>query len=180
MYPFIRMAHQIWRHRNDPPLPMTGTHESRHICWPWDIDPWVELNNGRTLTLYDLGRIPMSQRIGLVPVLRREGWGVAVAGVSVRYRRRIRAFQKFTMQSRTTCWDDKFSYMEQSMWLSNGECASHSLVRGAVTSKNGIVPPAVLAEKMGVDPVSPPMPDWIKDWVKAEAERPWPPMQDGA
>ena len=54
------------RRRRLPPLPVLGTHVSHHRCWPWDLDPWVELNNGRTLTLYDLGRIPMAQRTGLI------------------------------------------------------------------------------------------------------------------
>jgi hypothetical protein len=73
MYPVARLAWQLWRHRADPPLPLLGTHESRHRCWPWDLDVFLELNNGRTLTLYDLGRIPWFRRIGLDRVLRREG-----------------------------------------------------------------------------------------------------------
>ena len=65
MYPVIRMAKEIVKFRNAPALPITGTHVSQHICWPWDIDLWMELNNGRTLTLFDLGRIPLAIRTGL-------------------------------------------------------------------------------------------------------------------
>ena len=54
MYPFLRMVKETWANRNAPPLGLTGTHVSHHICWPWDLDIWMELNNGRTLTLYDL------------------------------------------------------------------------------------------------------------------------------
>ncbi len=75
MYPFIRMGWQIFKHRNDPPLPPGGVHESSHYCLPWDLDLWRELNNGRTLTLYDLGRIPLAKRIGLIPALRRATGG---------------------------------------------------------------------------------------------------------
>ena len=89
MYPFLRMVKETWANRNAPPLGLTGTHVSHHICWPWDLDIWMELNNGRTLTLYDLGRIPMAIRAGLIAVLRREGWGITVAGVSVRLNRAI-------------------------------------------------------------------------------------------
>ena len=35
----------------------------------------MELNNGRTLTLYDLGRIPMMLRLGVIRTLRAKGWG---------------------------------------------------------------------------------------------------------
>ena len=69
MYPVVRMFWQLWKHRNDPKLGFNDEHVSSHLCLPWDIDIWMELNNGRTLTLYDLGRIPLGQRTGLVPVL---------------------------------------------------------------------------------------------------------------
>ena len=126
MYPFLRMVWQMFKHRNDPPLPLTGTHESRHICMPWDIDLWMELNNGRTLTLFDLGRIPLAQRVGLIPALRRKAWGLVVAGGSVRYRRRIRAFETIDMRSRAVWWDDKFIYIEQSMWKASGNARTTS------------------------------------------------------
>ena len=64
------------------------------------------------------------------------------------------------------------------MWKRNGECASHVLYRAAVTDRNGIVkPPRVLAA-LGQDMASPPVPEWIANWIAAEATRPWPPMQD--
>jgi acyl-CoA thioesterase FadM len=175
MYPFLRLGYQIWRHRGDPTLGPTDTHVSQHICWPWDLDFWRELNNGRTLTLFDLGRVPMSRRTGLFEGLKAKGWGLAVAGASVRYRKRIKAFDRITMRSRGVTWDNRFFYVEQSMWV-GGEAACHALIRSAVTSRAGIVPPARLIEAMGRDPAPPPTPDWIAAWIAAEAHRPWPPM----
>lgn len=176
MYPFVRLGWQLWKHRNDPPMAMTDTHVSHHICWPWDLDLWIELNNGRTLTLYDLGRITMAPRIGLTPVLRRNRWALAIVGGSIRYRRRVRFMDRVTMKTRAVCWDDRFIYTEQSMWKADGECASHVLLRAAVTGKSGIVPPAQVVAAIGADPVSPPMPDWVAAWVAADQHRPWPPM----
>ncbi|MFZ1662651.1 MAG: thioeseterase, partial [Paracoccaceae bacterium] len=76
MYPFVRMVKEGWKFRTASALGLTDTHVSHHICWPWDLDMWVELNNGRTLTLYDLGRIPMAVRTGLIDVLRGNRWGI--------------------------------------------------------------------------------------------------------
>lgn len=177
MYPLIRMVYQIHRHRKDPPLPLTGTHVSQHYCLPWDIDLWRELNNGRTLTLYDLGRIPLAMRVGLVSVLRRKRWGLTMAGASVRYRRRVRMFERIEMRSRAICWDEKFLYLEQSMWKTDGACAGHVLYRSAVTGKGGIVPTAQVIGELGRDAASPPMPDWVAAWIEADNRRPWPPMQ---
>ena len=175
MYPVLRLAFQLWRHRVDPPLPLDGVHESRHLCWPWDLDVWNELNNGRTLTLYDLGRLPWSRRTGLAAALRGRGWAMAVAGASVRYRRRVRAFDRIAMRSRALGWDDRFFYFEQAMWV-RGHCASHVLLRSAATSKAGIVPPAEVLAALGHRGGPPPLPPWVREWIAAEAHRPWPPM----
>ena len=59
MYPVFRLAKELFNHRKPDGLGLFDMHVSRHICWPWDLDMWMELNNGRTLTLYDLGRVPM-------------------------------------------------------------------------------------------------------------------------
>lgn len=173
MYPILRFAAEMLKFRNKPMAPLDA-HVSTHRCWPWDLDPWLELNNGRTLTLYDLGRIPMAIRTGMIGTLRQNGWGITVAGNSVRYRRRIRVFHRFTMVSRTIGWDDRFLYMEQSIWR-RGECCNHMLLRGAITSPNGIVSPAQMIQAAGETLESPPLPDWVHAWIKADALRPWPP-----
>lgn len=174
MYPIVRLFKELVKFRNAPPLELTGTHVSHHICWPWDIDVWMELNNGRTLTLFDLGRIPLARRAGLIGLLKQNGWGLTMAGASVRYRRRVRMFQRVEMRSRTVCWDDKFIYLEQSMWR-NGEATSHILYRSAVTDRNGIVPTRDVIAAMDKPVEAPAIPDWVAAWIAADAERPWPP-----
>lgn len=174
MYPFVRMFKELWKFRKAPPLGIFDTHVSHHRCWPWDLDPWRELNNGRTLTLYDLGRIPLGQRTGLHAVLRARGWGLTVAGNTTRYRRRVRLFDRVQMRTRCIGWDARFLYIEQSMW--NGpDCTSHILIRSAITSRQGMVPPADMARAMGVSVESPALPGWVLAWIAADAERPWPP-----
>ncbi|WP_095588221.1 acyl-CoA thioesterase [Actibacterium ureilyticum] len=175
MYPFIRMVKGLIMVRGETPLGIFDTHVSHHICWPWDIDLWMELNNGRTLTLYDLGRIPLASRVGLIDVLRRKGWGLTMAGVSVRYRRRVRTFDRVEMRSRCVGWDDKFIYLEQSMWR-QGECANHALYRSAVTDRNGIVAPDTVLAALDRPFEARPLPDWVQAWIAADATRPWPPQ----
>ena len=179
MFPFVRSALELLRARRLPPLEEpTDTHVSHHICLPWDIDIFMELNNGRTLTMLDMGRFALAQRIGLIDALRRNRWGLTMAGVSVRYRQRILAFERFEVWSRSVCFDDRFIYLEQGIWKRDGTCATHALYRSAVTGKSGLVRPKDVLKAMGREPVSPPMPDWIAAWVDADSQRPWPPMQD--
>ena len=65
MYPYIRMWHQLWTFRKAPKLGLFDTHISRHRIWPVDLDPWRELNNGRTLTPVRSGADPAVGADGL-------------------------------------------------------------------------------------------------------------------
>jgi acyl-CoA thioesterase FadM len=174
MYPFVRMAYSVLLARRTPRLGLTEAHVSQHICWPWDLDMWMELNNGRTLTLFDLGRLALAERTGVSKMLRREGWGITVAGSSVRYRRRVRAFDRIEMHSRFIGWDRRFVYMTHSMRV-RGECTSNALLRSAVTSAEGIVIPDRVLQALGVTMEAPQLPGWVQAWIAADAERPWPP-----
>ena len=174
MYPFIRVAKELFVHRHAQPLEVGGWHVTRLVCWPSDIDLWMELNNGRTLTMMDLGRVVMFRRLGLVDVMRRKRWAGSIAGASIRYRRRVRMFDRLELRSRIIGWDDKFTYAEQGFWR-DGECTSHALFRMAVSSRDGLVGTADFCAALGLPPESPPLPDWVLAWIDAEATRPWPP-----
>jgi hypothetical protein len=177
MFPFVRIIKDMIRASRMPRLAgVTDTHVSHHICWPHDLDFWLELNNGRALSLYDIGRIGLAQRIGLLGAIRREKWGLTMAGSCTRFRRRIHGFERFEMRSHAVCWDDRFTYIEQSMWKRNGECASQVVYRAAVTDKNGIVGTDRVQAALGHKDPSPPMPEWIAAWCKTEDVRPWPPL----
>ncbi|NPD18762.1 acyl-CoA thioesterase [Alterinioella nitratireducens] len=177
MYPFLRLAYQLLVTRNAPPIAPTDTHVSHHRCWPWDLDMFLELNNGRTLTIYDLGRVPGARRAGLLRVLREKGWGMTMAGASVRYRSRVRVFEKVEMHSRLVGWDDRFFYLEQSMWRGQ-TCCNQIVYRAAVTDKGGIVPADRLMEALGHEGPRPKMPQWVRAWIAADNLRPWPPVRE--
>lgn len=174
MYPVLRLAHQILKNRNASHLPLGGTHESTHYCLPVDLDVWMELNNGRTLTLYDLGRIPMVRRSGMLGAMDRRGWSFTVAGSSIRYRQRVTLLNKLQMRSRIVGRDARFFYTQQSMWH-KGKATSSGIFRLAVTGKSGIVPTELVVAEMGEPAWNPPLPDWVEAWSNAENQRVWPP-----
>lgn len=175
MYPFLRLGHGIWRARRAPALAVDGVHVSHHLCWPWDLDLWAELNNGRTLTLYDLGRVPLGIRTGLAATLRAQGWGLTVAGSSIRYRRRVTVFQRLTMRSAFVGRDARFLYVHQAMYDAGGGPLSSVLIRGAVTSREGIVATDRVMAALGRSDWPTGAPDWVAAWAAADALRPWPP-----
>jgi acyl-CoA thioesterase FadM len=174
MFPFVRLAKDMFLSRNMPDLPVLGVHVSHHRCWPQDIDIFIEMNNGRILSILDLGRTVLAKRVGLLTALKQKRWGLTMAGVSVRYRKRIRPFVKFKVVSRAVGWDDKFFYLEQSIWIGE-DCACQALYRSAITDKNGIVRPRQLFDHIGFEGERPVLPDWAQNWIDADQTRPWPP-----
>lgn len=175
MYPMMRLVTEGLIAVTKPKIALDGVHESHHRCWPWDIDFNFEMNNGRILTIYDLGRVPLAIRVGLAGVMWRNKWGFAVAGTSIRYRRRIGPFERFTLKSRAVGRDDKFVYITQTMLKRDGEAASSALLRTAIVKKGKIVPTQEVADAAGQPDWAPELPDWVAAWIAADGTRPWPP-----
>lgn len=174
MYPIVRLTKEVILNRRRDPISLGDTHVTYLRAWPWDIDVFLDLNNGRILTLMDLGRFGFFVRQGILRVLKDRGWYGTVAGTVVRYRRRITVFQRLELRTRVIGWDGRFTYFEQAFWRGD-ECCAHAVVRTAITSGKGIVPTDQVAEAMGYAAISPALPDWIADWAAAEMKRPWPP-----
>lgn len=174
MYPILRLALERLRARRLPPLGPGEMHVTRMRCWPLDLDPWMELNNGRTLSLFDIGRVAMGDRSGLPVALARHGWRLSVAGSSIRYRRRVVVFDRLEIRSVILGCDPRFFYIHQAMFR-DGDPTTSVLIRSAIAGQKGIVPTAEVREAMGWANWNPPLPDWIRAWAEAEAERPWPP-----
>lgn len=174
MYPYLRLAYVMQSERRKPRMGLFDTHVLPMRCLPNDLDGFLEMNNGRVLTLYDLGRFAISLRVGLWDVLKREKWGLVVAGSSVRYRARITGVQRFELRTRMVGWDNRFFYIEQGMWRGD-TCCNHALLRTGITAGGRLAPVADVARAMGHDGVPPALPDWVTAWAEADAHRPWPP-----
>lgn len=174
MYPYLRFGALVVRERRLPPMDLYAAHKMQMTCLPVDIDGFLEMNNGRILTLFDLGRFALSIRTGLFDVLRAQSWGLVVAGSTVRYRSRITTFQTFEMRTRFLGWDERFLYLEQAMWRGD-TCCNHALLRTGVTNRGRLVPVADVAGALGVEGDSPSLPVWVRNWAEADGTRPWPP-----
>ena len=174
MYPYIRSIYVMLKGRRMPKLGLYDTHVSHHLAWPWDTDMFGELNNGRILTLFELGRWQSTMRIGLARPFLTGKNTLAVAGVSVRYRKRIPIFQKYRMQTQVIGYGERFFYVDQTMWQGD-TCMNQMLLRAAIRDKTGTVPPGEFLKKMGMPVEQPGLPDWVKAWMEADDTRPWPP-----
>lgn len=175
MYPFFRLVRSIITARRSPALAMDGEGQVHFYCRPWDIDPFMEMNNGRILTLFDLGRFDIAVRTGLWKTLKDKRWGLAVAGSTTRYRKRIKLFDQVTMKTRLAGIEGRWFYIEQSMWVKGQPCAS-VLLRTCVTGGGRALDSNEVLEAMDLADYDGTLPDWVQAWVDGDHQRPWPPM----
>ncbi|MEL6576995.1 MAG: acyl-CoA thioesterase [Pseudomonadota bacterium] len=175
MYPYLRTALALVVHR-----PRTGISPGeamvlRTRCWPWDADPFLELNNGRHLTLFDIGRFALGARLGLFRLLRQRGWGLVVGSSATQYRKRIRLFERFEIVTRLVARDEKWFYFEQITRKGETPCSAAFIRTAVVAGPKGTVPTQEVADALGLPDWYGTMPDWARDLEAADRGRPWPP-----
>lgn len=90
-----------FRARIEAPFGVSRLH---FRVWPLDLDTNLHLNNGRYLTIADLGRADLLTQTGLWKAVFQEGLMPMLSGSAIRYRRELKPFQAFTLESRIVCW----------------------------------------------------------------------------
>lgn len=101
---------------------------SHHIVLPGDIDPWMHMNNSKYLREGDFGRLEYCLQRGILAALGKTKTKIVASSISIRYRRELRLFQTYTIETSTLYWDDKHVYMEQK-FVRNGFVHAISLVQ---------------------------------------------------
>lgn len=146
---------------------------SFHVL-PLDLDTNGHMNNGRYLTLMDLGRMDLILRSGLWRAVLANKWTPVLSAATIRYRRELRLFRRFRLDSRIVAWSDSWFVMEQRFIARNrrGEemVAAAALLRGGLYDRRAkaFVPVARLLETVGVGAASPEPPEEVKAFIAAE------------
>lgn len=174
MYPVTRLIGTFLKAKRGSTPEAKAISEITFRCRPWDLDMFLEMNNGRVLTLYDLGRFDLVLSMGLDKIMRKNRWGFVAASSTVRYRHRIHMFDKVTIRTQVAGVDDRWVYMAQSMWV-RGLPASAVLMRTGLTCKGKVISPQHLVDELGAEIDTVQLEDWDKQWVDTENARPWPP-----
>jgi acyl-CoA thioesterase FadM len=178
MYPYIRFARVVLGSRFGPRLVFSSESVLSLRIWPGDIDLFPEVNNGRHLTLMDLGRFDLALRSGFVGVLHRQRWGLTVGGASVRFRRRVPPFSKVRLRTQIVGHDERWFYFHQRIERDGATCSA-ALVRAGVTSGGRLVPVPAVLQAADLTDWRPELPAWVRAWIEADDTRPWPPDSAG-
>lgn len=149
-----------WRERLA--LPGDASHLTFRV-WLHDLDTSLHMNNGRYLTLMDLGRFDLMVRSGLVKTALKNKWTPIASTIAIRFKREVRLFGRFRMESRIIGWDDTQVLIEQTTYIETGrhrgQIASHALFKGGLYERHNkrFVPIDELMAAIGVNEPSPPL-----------------------
>jgi YbgC/YbaW family acyl-CoA thioester hydrolase len=141
----------------------------RFRVWPNDLDTNGHMNNGRYLTLLDLGRLDLLLRTGAFKVVFRRKWYPVLGSCQIRFRKPLNLFQKFEIATRIAGWDEKWILIEQRM-IRDGRTVTHAYLKGVFVGSQGTVPISQVLEKMGVTQAAPELPPAFTAWLAAERE----------
>ena len=143
--------------------PATGPLQPTSIpilVLPNDLDTNLHVNNGRYLTFMDLGRMDMTLRSGLWRHMLKRRWLPVVATAVVRFRRELRLGARATLHTRLLGWDERWFWLEQRI-EHEGKLATVALLRAVFKQGRSTVPPSEVALALGLDPVSPVLPESV-------------------
>lgn len=134
---------------------------------PTDLDALGHMNNGKFLSIMDLGRLDLMVRSGLWRVFSSRGWYPVVAGQSITYRRSLNPGQRFDLYSRFVGVHDTWVYVDQTFAVGTTVHA-HAVVRARFLRKTGgSVGHDELEEAAGESVAGHPVPQWMVDWTAA-------------
>jgi len=128
--------------------------------WPTDLDIQIHMNNGRFLSIMDLGRIDLLVRSGFYGEARRRGWFPLMGGVTIEYRRSLHLFQRYQLTTRLVGWDERWFFMRQE-FIAGEKLYAGAWVKAMIYGPNGPVPTAEALTSVGFTAPSPPLPDGL-------------------
>lgn len=157
--------------------PLTHTaHVSRLSLrvWPTDLDTSLHMNNGRYLTLMDLGRVDWTIRCGLLRIVMKNKWVPVATTATARFVREMRVWQKFTLETRIVGWADTQLFFEHRFLFDggkrNGQLAALAVVKAGIYDRGArrFVPMSELIDLTELEGDQPPVREDIAAFLEAE------------
>jgi acyl-CoA thioesterase FadM len=144
-----------------------GESVVRLRVWVNDLDTNLHMNNGRYLTIMDLGRLDFIVRTGLGSIMLKRHWRPMVGSAVIRFRRGLAPFERYELKTRVVWWDDKWFWIEQRFERA-GAVVAIGAVKGLFRQPMGNVPTPEVLDLLGVHERPGAIPDWIAAWRDAE------------
>ena len=166
MYPWLRLisvgASALKEHRID----LFETTRVSLRVWPGDIDGNLHVNNGRYLTLADLGSVTWFLRSGVLSQARRFHAIPLIADSLAKFRRDLKLLQAFTIETRLVGWERRCIFLEH-RFLVDQHVSGLVAVRCVFKSGRRTVYPSELLGGLSTRTQSPVLPAWLSQFSES-------------
>ncbi|PUB24919.1 YbgC/YbaW family acyl-CoA thioester hydrolase [Promicromonospora sp. AC04] len=165
---YFRLMMLRWRVRSRRRLELSETARTPFRVLPTDLDLLGHMNNGKYLSIMDVGRMDLLIRSGFWDVLRKMGWYPVVAGQTITYRRSLRLGQRFDLYTRLIGLDDRWGYVEQTICIGPTVYAQAVIRTRFLKQSGGSVEHDELRDALGDDPVAQLLvPEPVRHWTES-------------
>jgi len=163
---WLRLVWALFSWRSRGPLSVWDMGSRTFRVWPTDLDIFNHKNNGKYLSLMDLGRFDVLKRSGAWKALVKKGWYPVVVAETITFRKSLAPWMTFQIESKIIGWDAEAFYAEQRFTV-GGEIYASAVVRLRFLARpRGVVTPQMILEFLGEPAVVPVLPEWVADWSK--------------
>jgi acyl-CoA thioesterase FadM len=163
MFPWLRLFRVALSLIGQPRIEPLAVTRIRLRVWPNDLDANLHVNNGRYLSLADIGRMHWFVRAGIFGLARRERALPIVGDAIAKFRRDLKCFERFEIHSRILGWDQRWGFIEH-RFIRNGRVLGVVAVRGMFKGPDGSLDPGLFLHGLGLSIASPPLPEWVAQW----------------
>ncbi len=161
MYPICRMIRvALYQWRKPKLATLTEECVASMRAYPSDCDLNRHINNGRYLTLMDIGRGQLFIGQRMVRSFMGSGLNVVATSAHILFRRSIPLWGRFELHTRIAGIYERFLLIEQ-RFTYRGKTAAQAYVKIAFVNQSGIVLTEVASNQLGLnlpDTVWPPLP----------------------
>ena len=155
--------------RSGKRLPPSAVGRIRLTTLPTDIDILKHMNNGRYLSVFDLGRWDLLVRTGLLEEMNTHGWYPVVSSETVTFRKSLNLWQRFELETRLIGHDDRALYLEHRAVV-RGEIYARAIIRARMLKRSGgAVDHDELFTALGYPEGLPDVEPWVHEWAAASA-----------
>jgi acyl-CoA thioesterase FadM len=165
----LTLLRSSWLARRGARLRPGDVLERRWRVWPGDLDINGHMNNGRYLTLIDLMLVEYFVRNGFAGAMWRAGWRPMSGGAVITYRKGLKPWQRYQVRYALAAAEGHWNYMRFEFLREDGAVCAAGCMKGAVVSRQGLVPNSESWARVGAAYTPQPLPAAVRHWLQAES-----------
>lgn len=136
---------------------------------PTDCDLNFHMNNGRYLTVMDIGRLELIMRLGMLRMILKGKLNPVVAGANIAFFKSLNPFEKYKLNTQIVYWDDKWFYIQQQFCKKNEQVAASAIVKVTFLRNGKRMQPDEILEDAGHVMKPPVAPEFLTAFLQGDA-----------